>query len=230
VNPEDCSTIPREFHFPERYILINRPDPSLAIIRLAVLAALLVSAGVALLIVGTHEMVDLLEAAADSRWGVVAFFVVFVIATVILVPGTFGTVTAGAVFSFGVGFPLALVSATVGATIAFGDRLSSIDDWLGKNDFLSIFVLRLMPIVPFNGLNYAAGLTGVRPSRYVAATALGILPGTALFTFASSRASDPSSTSFLLASGALLALVLLSSVGARTLASRRRDEASSSDQ
>ena len=99
--------------------MINRPDPSLAIIRLAVLAALLVSAGVALLIVGTDEMVDLLEAAADSRWGVVAFFVVFVIATVILVPGIFGTLSAGAVFGFGVGFPLALVSATVGATIAF---------------------------------------------------------------------------------------------------------------
>ena len=98
---------------------MNRPEPSLAILRLVVFAGLLASAGVSLLVLGTDEMIVLLETAADSRWGMLAFFVVYIIGVVLLVPGTVGTVTAGAVFGFGVGFPLALASATVGATIAF---------------------------------------------------------------------------------------------------------------
>jgi uncharacterized membrane protein YdjX (TVP38/TMEM64 family) len=223
---------------------MNRPEPSLAILRLVVFVGLLASAGVSLLVLGTDEMIVLLETAADSRWGMLAFFVVYIIGVVLLVPGTVGTVTAGAVFGFGVGFPLALASATVGATIAFvvsrslgregsrqlvGHRLVSIDEWLGQNDFISIFTLRLMPIVPFNGLNYAAGLTGARLSRYAAATALGMLPGTALVTFASSRARDASSMSFLLASTALLATVVVSSVAARRLSGRRRNTSAVED-
>lgn len=189
-------------------------------------------------------MIDVLETAADSRWGMVAFVVVYIIGVVILVPGTVGTITAGAVFGFGVGFPLALASASIGATVAFvvsrslgrdgsrqllGRRLTSIDEWLGQNDFLSIFMLRLMPVVPFNGLNYAAGLTGVRLSRYVAATVLGMLPGTALVTFASSRARDATSAPFLLASAAILATVVLSSVGARRLSIRQRNTSALED-
>ena len=174
---------------------MRRPQLSLALIRLIVLAVILIGAAVTIAIVGTDGIGELLENAADSRLGIAAFMAVYIAGVVLMVPGTLGTLTAGAVLGFAVGFPVAGVSALIGATIAFfvsrfvgkegmnellGDRLTSIDDWLMDNDFLSIVILRLMPIVPFNGLNYAAGLTSVRPSRYVLATAIGIAPGTCL--------------------------------------------------
>ncbi len=215
---------------------MSRFAPSLAVLRLLLLGFLLGVTAVALLLLGTDGVADVLEDAADSRWGIAAFVVLYVVAVVTLVPGTIGTVTAGAVLGFAVGFPVAMVGSLIGATIAFfiarglgregsqellGGRLMSLDDWIGENDFVSIVVLRLMPIVPFNLLNYAAGLTAMRPSRYVAGSVIGMLPGTALTTFAASRADDPSSSAFLLAAGALLATVVISTFAARRLASAR---------
>lgn len=209
---------------------MSRTTPSLAVLRLAVLGLLLTVIGVSLIVLGTDGVGEVLEDAADSRWGVAAFIALYVVAVVTLVPGTIGTVTAGAVLGFAVGFPVAMVGSLIGATIAFaiartlgregsqqllGGRLMSIDDWIGENDLVSIIVLRLMPIVPFNLLNYAAGLTAMRPSRYVAGSVIGMVPGTALTTFAASRANDPSSSAFLLATGALLATVVVSTFAAR---------------
>lgn len=210
--------------------------PSLALLRLAALVVLLVVTAAALLFLGTDGVSGMLEDAADSQWGTVAFFVLYVVAVITLVPGTIGTITSGAVLGFATGFPVALAGSLVGATIAFfiarglgregsqellGGRLMSIDDWIGDNDFVSIVVLRLMPIVPFNLLNYAAGLTAMRPSRYIAGSVIGILPGTALTTFAASRANDPSSSAFLLAAGALLVIVIVSTIAARRITSGR---------
>jgi uncharacterized membrane protein YdjX (TVP38/TMEM64 family) len=209
---------------------MNRPTPSLAVIRLAVLCVLLVTAGIAILFVGTDGVTGALDDAAESRWGIAAFFVIYVVAVVTLVPGTVGSVASGAMLGFGVGLPVSLAGALTGATIAFfisqqlgregsqqllGDRLSSIDHWVGDNDFVSIVTLRLMPIVPFNLLNYAAGLSAMRPSRYIAGTSVGMIPGTALTVFAASRANDPSSNAFRLAAAALLATVFVSTYVAR---------------
>ncbi len=223
---------------------MNRTKPTLALARLVFLGLLLTGAAIVMLVTGTDRLGDMLQSAAESRWGVLAFFVVYVTGVVLLLPGTLGSIASGAVFGFGIGFPLALGSATVGATLAFllsrslgrdgsrqllGTHLISIDRWIGTNDFVSILVLRLMPIVPFNGLNYAAGLTGVRLNRYVASTVLGMVPGTALVTFASSRANDPSGNSFLLASAALAATAVVSAIFARRFQNNRTTTRSTAD-
>ena len=207
--------------------------PSFALLRLAVLVILVAAAGAVMVVLGTERIKELLEDAAASPWGVLAFILAYVLLVVLMVPGTIGTVTAGAALGFSTGFPVAMLGATIGSTIAFfvsrtlgrdgsqqllGERLTSIDGWLGDNDFVSIVILRLMPIVPFNLLNYAAGLTAMRPSRYVAGSVVGLLPGTALATFAASRANDPSSAAFLISAGVLAATVVGSTYAARRYA------------
>ena len=216
---------------------MSKPRVSLAVIRLIVLAVVLVAATITIALVGTDGIAGYLEDAADSRWGVAAFMALYIVGVVLMVPGTLGTLTAGAVFGFVVGFPVAFFSAWIGATISFvisraigkegmtqllGERLTGIDEWLMENDFVSILVLRLMPIVPFNGLNYAAGVTSVRFSRYVAASGLGIAPGTALATGTAAMASEPSSSAFILLAGALIVVTLVSTVVARRWARGRR--------
>ncbi len=201
---------------------------------------LLVAGIISFAIIGTDGVRDLLMSAGDSAWGPVAFFAAYVVLVVALLPGTIGTLVAGAVLGFTVGFTVALLGALVGATIAFfiaralgrtgveqllGERAVSIDGWIGKNDFQSIVVLRLMPIVPFNLLNYAAGLTSIRPSRYVLGSLIGMIPGTAFSTATASMARDPSSVEFILAGVALVIFVVITTYAGRRYVAKQQEQA-----
>lgn len=190
------------------------PKRRLAVLRLGLLfAALIISAVVLLVVVGADSLSESLEAVSNSPWGIVGFIALYIVLVVAFAPGSFATITAAALFGFAGGLFVALTGATIGATLAFliarfigregvvelfGDRVGRVDDFISEREFLSIFVLRLLPIVPFNGLNYASGLTNVRFSRYVPASILGMFPGTALTSWTVSQAGDMTSTSFLI--------------------------------
>ena len=68
-------------------------------------------------------------------------------------------------------------------------------------------LLRLIPAVPYNLINYAFGLTGMGLPRYLLASAIGIIPGTLAFINIGDKALDPASPAFWAAVG-LLALLL----------------------
>ena len=199
------------------------------------LVVALVGVGVGLAIGGTDDARDLLTEVGESNWGFVAFVAAYALTVVLLLPGTLGTVTAGAVFGFPVGAAAALAGATIGSTCAFiisramgrdgaqslfGSRLSNIDDFIGRNDFTSILVLRLMPIVPFNLLNYGSGLTSVRLSRYVLASVIGMAPATLLATGLGAQADNPTGITFLVLLGTLLVVLVGSSLWARRIRDR----------
>ena len=220
---------------------MKRPPISLAVIRLIVLAVILISATATFAVIGTEGISELFENATESRLGLLALSGLIILGVVLMVPGTIGTFTAGLLLGFVVGFPVAYISALIGSILAFfiskavgkegmqellGDRMDSIDDWLLKNDFVSILILRLLPIVPFNGLNYAAGLTRVRTSRYIAASAIGIAPGSALSSFAASSSTDMTSTPFLIAAGLLIFFTVVSLFVARRFTNSRTPPAS----
>ena len=207
----------------------------LAIARLVVLVLALVGVGITLAVVGTDGVRDLLTDVGESNWGVAAFILVYAVAVVLLLPGTIGTLTAGAVFGFPLGAVAALGGATLGATLSFlvsrlmgregaqslfGDRLESVDEFIGRNDFTSILILRLMPIVPFNLLNYGSGLTSVRTSRYVAASAIGMAPATILTTGLGDQADNPTGTAFIILLGAFIAILVGSGWYAKRLRAR----------
>jgi uncharacterized membrane protein YdjX (TVP38/TMEM64 family) len=200
-----------------------------------VLVVALVGAGVGLAIGGTDGARDLLTEVGESNWGFIAFVATYALTVVLLLPGTLGTVTAGAVFGFPVGAAAALAGATIGSTCAFiisramgrngaqslfGSRLSNIDDFIGRNDFTSILVLRLMPIVPFNLLNYGSGLTSVRLSRYVLASVIGMAPATLLATGLGAQADNPRGITFLVLLSTLLVVLVGSSLWARRIRDR----------
>ncbi len=83
------------------------------------LVVALVGAGVGLAIGGTDGARDLLTEVGESNWGFIAFVATYALTVVLLLPGTLGTVTAGAVFGFPVGAAAALAGATIGSTCAF---------------------------------------------------------------------------------------------------------------
>ena len=54
-----------------------------------------------------------------------------------------------------------------------------------------IFVLRLIPLVSFDAISYAAGLSSIRFRAFLLATALGMIPGTLAFVYVGGSESGP---------------------------------------
>jgi len=137
--------------------------------------------------------------------GVAMFFAAYIIATVVLLPGSLLTLAAG--FAYGPVWGLAIASpaSVAGATCAFllgrtvlrdwaarkvgaSPRARAIDAAVEREGFKLVLLLRLSPLIPFSLLNYALSLTRVRPAAYVLASFLGMLPATALYVYLGSLA------------------------------------------
>jgi uncharacterized membrane protein YdjX (TVP38/TMEM64 family) len=139
--------------------------------------------------------------------GLFAFMIVYFVATVLFVPGSILTLGAGFVFAnaFGLGPGLLLgtlavfFGASSGAIVAFLLGRFLLRDWvsrwtkkytiflaldkaLAEKGFRIMALLRLSPIIPFNALNYIAGVTAVGFWSYVWSL-FAILPGTLLYVF-----------------------------------------------
>lgn len=59
-----------------------------------------------------------------------------------------------------------------------GTRLERVDQLLARRGLLAVLAVRLVPLVPFTAINYAAGLSTGRRRDYAWGTAVGIIPGT----------------------------------------------------
>ena len=77
----------------------------------------------------------------------------------------------------------------------------------GRDGFLFLIILRLIPAVPYNLINYAFGLTGMSYGTYILASSIGIIPGTFAFINIGDKVLDVTSPDFWIAIG-LLALLL----------------------
>ena len=122
---------------------------------------------------------------------------IYIAVTAASIPGALIlTLLGGAIFGFALGSVIVLVSATIGATIAFlvarylfddlvqnrmGDRLTSIRENFRKEGALYLFSLRLVPVIPFFAINLLMGLTSIKTSTYVGASLIGMAPGTMVF-------------------------------------------------
>ena len=87
-------------------------------------------------------------------------------------------------------------------------RLRELDS---KGGFLLLIILRLIPAVPYNLINYAFGLSSMSYSTYILASTLGIIPGTFAFINIGDKALDVTSPDFWMAIGLLLLLLAVTS-------------------
>ena len=95
--------------------------------------------------------------------------------------------------------------------------------------FSMILILRLMPLVPYNALNYACGVMNVSLRDYVVATFVGIVPATFIMVNLGEKALDMRSNGFIIACVLMAALVVLSSWGAKKIRTKRGDLGNNSD-
>jgi uncharacterized membrane protein YdjX (TVP38/TMEM64 family) len=171
-----------------------------------------------------------LQQLRGSVWGPVVFISLYAGATALAIPGTILTLAGGAIFGVFWGTVFNTVAANIGANLAFGvarllgregverlagSRLDKLDRATREHGFKGLLTLRLIPLVPFNALNFGSGLTAISWTAYATATLIGIFPGTVIYTnFADAllQGSQEASREALLRvviSGALLVLLSL---------------------
>ena len=173
---------------------------------IAVAAALLIFAGLGLPIREMAESVfSWIQENPNVSW--LVFLGLYVLATVLLLPGSVLTIGGGWLFGFMEGLVVVSLSSTLAASCSFligrylarawvegkiseDARYRSLDRAIGERGFFVVLLTRLSPLFPYNLLNYAWGISSVRISRYVLASWIGMIPGTLLYVYLGAAASD----------------------------------------
>lgn len=144
--------------------------------------------------------VDALERTVGNAgaWGPLLFMALYALGTVVSFPGALLTLAGGALFGPALGAFYALTGATIGATAAFaiaryvasdwvarraGGRTRQLIDGVEKEGWRFVAFVRLVPLFPFNLVNYALGLTRIRMLEYAVASYLFMLPGAFAYAY-----------------------------------------------
>ena len=172
-----------------------RPRARARVAALALLVAgafVVVSTSLTLSAEGVRDHVDGYGAA-----GPLVFIAVSSLLTVALFPGPLLAGASGLLFGTALGTPVSIVSATLGATLAFSlarwiardaveevapPRVRRLRAWIGRRGFLAVLYARLAPGLPYSLVNYAAGLAPIALRAFVAATAIGCAPRAFAYT------------------------------------------------
>lgn len=217
-------------------------------IRLGLLALVLAAVAIAAARSGLLDLRDpatllaAIERARDVPYIHIVFVLTYIVVATFGLPATPFTLAGGILFGTALGSGLNWVGATLGATGTYvlartlgGDALrgllgaqaARLDLLAGKRGFSTLFRLRLLPVIPFNALSFTAALSGIGLRPYVAATGLGILPGTIIYTYFAgslvggvSGASSEARLNLIIASVLLLALSFLPTIVSRVRGDR----------
>ncbi|WP_422747480.1 TVP38/TMEM64 family protein [Mycobacterium sp. WMMD1722] len=132
-------------------------------------------------------------ATSVGPWFPLVFLAAHIVVTTFPFPRTAFSLAAGLLFGPALGVSIAVAASAVSAVLAvlliraLGWQLSTLishpavdrlDDRLRRRGWPSVLSLRLIPVVPFAALNYAAGASSVRLVPYALATLVGLTPGT----------------------------------------------------
>ncbi|PIP61029.1 hypothetical protein COW99_06255 [Candidatus Roizmanbacteria bacterium CG22_combo_CG10-13_8_21_14_all_38_20] len=142
-------------------------------------------------------------------------------------PGTPLTLLSGSLFGKFFGTVIALIGNTLGATLAFlfsryvfreyvqnkvlpkYPRILKYEKRFEQKALATVVLLRLIPVFPFNGLNFLLGVLNIPLRKYVFASFIGMIPGTALFVYFGESLGSMSLVNILIAIGGILLLTYI---------------------
>lgn len=196
-----------------------------------------ISTGVAVYLLGGIAP-ELMESwlKAAGIWSPVIYIVVYVIATILILPSTALNLTGGAIFGLWMGTLWTSLGAIIAAIAAFAlartvgyevvsqrlaGRWQAIDAEVQQGAIFYMFAIRLMPILPYGLVNFAAGLTSISFKDYLIGTTLGTVPGIMPFVLLGSSGLKAIRTGEILPLLTALALIGML-VGVSTWYRRRR--------
>ena len=146
-------------------------------------------------------MVDFIHwAKGMGAAGGLIYAVFYIAGTALFFPGLPLTLGAGFLYGAVIGTLVVSPASVAGASLAFliaryfardwvtrrlkkYPQAAAIDRAIEKNGFKAVVLLRLQPVLPFNILNYALGLTSIRLRDYMLASWIGMFPATVLYVY-----------------------------------------------
>ena len=214
------------------------------LLKFAIIAAIILVAVFLMQKIGVSELRELIG--EHVLFAPMIYVLCFAILPIFLFPVPILAVVAGAAFGLFAGSLYTIIGAMINSVLMFyiarflGFRAvsdftqnskSKILKTLGEpgGKFSLILILRLMPLVPYNALNYACGVMNVSLREYVVATFVGIVPATFIMVNLGEKALDMRSNGFIIACVLMAALVVLSSWGAKKIRAKRGDLGNNSD-
>ena len=212
--------------------------------RRRVILLLLVASGIVIAILLRDQIsVESLAARVSALgwYASLVFIASYAVATVFFMPGILFTLAGGALFGPVYGTLYNLVGATLGATLAFlaaryiaydwvaertGNRLRQLVEGVEEEGWRFVAFARLVPLFPFNLLNYALGLTRLRLSHYVITSFVFMAPGGAAYTYLGYAGREVASGGEDFIRKALLALAVIATIAfaSRILMKMRRKQ------
>lgn len=195
--------------------------------RLRLLVLLLLIVAVSVVLLNREQLNPVSVKAYLDGLGVLApllFIGLYIIGTVLFLPGSVLTLAGGALFGPWLGTLYNLTGATLGATLAFvisryigsewvrqkaGDILQRLLSGVESEGWRFVAFVRLVPLFPFNLLNYALGLTRIKLVPYMLTTWLCMIPGGFAYTWLGHAGSEAASGSEKTLQTVLIAIALL---------------------
>lgn len=157
----------------------------------------------------------------------IIYIIIFALVPLTLFPDSIIAIAGGLIFGLVKGYIYTAIGAILGATLSFyisrklgrnfvkkltKEKLDNVEEMINSNGFFIIFMLRLIPLFPFDIISYGAGLTSVKYKDFILATFLGTIPGILVFTNIGAQSVNMGSGSFYVSIGALVLLFIISMV------------------
>ncbi|MGL5149895.1 MAG: TVP38/TMEM64 family protein [Clostridium sp.] len=159
-----------------------------------------------------NELVTYIK--SQGALSIIVFLLIFSIKPFFLViPANVVAIGGGILFGTTFGFGLSMLGFFISGTIAFfisrslgrefvegllGNKFMKLDDNMESNGFKILFLLRLPPILPYDPLSYASGLTKIKYKDFILASVLGVVPETFCYSVMGSNINNPKSAAFIM--------------------------------
>lgn len=197
-----------------------------SILKLLILLFLLIAAFAAWRIFGFQQLTPARIRSfilSFGRWAPFLYIFLYTVRPLILFPAVLLTLAGGLAFGPWPGTLYVVTGASLGAYLAFwvarklgrdiverwmGKRLQMLDDNAAEHGFRTVLILRLIPLLPFDAVDYGAGLSKIRFRDYAPATTLGMIPAAFAYNFLGHSLNELFSPTFYLAVGLVLLLLL----------------------
>jgi len=158
-------------------------------------------------------------------WAPAVFYLLYLLTSVIVFPGLLLSTASGMIWGPWLGTFYTVTAATLASFLPFtlarvfgrellakwtkGTKIEVCDRFLAKNGFVTIVLVRMIPLFPWDAVNYGAGLCGFRFRSYALATLIGIIPGSLTYNLIGDALGKPLDTSRLTLIGAVVGSTLV---------------------
>lgn len=165
----------------------------------------------------------------------IVYIVLFTFVPLTLFPDAVLAIAAGLVFGIVPGAVYTMIGAASGGTLAFLitrnigheavlkklESHSKISHMIEEKGFLIVLIMRLIPLIPFDVISYAAGATNIKYKDYMLATLLGIIPGVTILVTMGDGLASPDQPKLYMAICAFIVLLVLAKKGHKRLFSEK---------